>query len=249
MIDKTKKPVAVISGAASGIGLAAAEKFHAQGYQIFALDKAAINIDDMQTVQCDVSRVEEIKSAVDTIMTQTDRIDVLVSAAGIHLSRTIEDTSEEDYFRVLNTNLTGTFFLLKYILPIMKKQSSGAVVLVASEQCFVAKPHSAIYGATKSALGYLAKSTAIDYAPYHIRVNCVCPGTIDTPLYRKAIQLASDKSGIPLADIEREEAACQLVNRVGRAEEIAESIYFLASDKAEFITGTLLTIDGGYTAR
>ena len=132
----------------------------------------------------------------------------------------------------------------------MRKNKRGAIVLVSSEQALVGKKNSAIYGATKAAIAQLAKSTALDYAKYGIRVNCVCPGTIDTPLYQKAINNYAKKTGLSLHDIEQDEADQQPLGRVGQAQEVAELIYFLScNDKAGFITGSIHLIDGGYTAQ
>lgn len=120
---------------------------------------------------------------------------------------------------------------------------------MASDQSFVGKPHTAVYGATKGALAQLTRSTAIDYADSGIRVNAVCPGTVDTPLYRQAIQRYHEKTNIPLAKIEADEAHMQPLHRIGLPHEVADLVYFLSSEAAAFITGGLFPIDGGYTAR
>jgi NAD(P)-dependent dehydrogenase (short-subunit alcohol dehydrogenase family) len=244
------KKVAVISGGASGIGLATAEKFLLEGYEVFSLDLQASNNEKIHSLICDFRDIQAIQQAVVSIAKTTQQqIDVLVHSAGVHLSANIEATTEEDFFNVLQTNFTGCFFLLKSVLPLMRARQQGAVVLVGSDQSIVGKPSSAIYGATKAAIAQLAKSTALDYAQHGIKVNCVCPGTIDTHLYRKAISAYSDRSGISLELIEKEEAACQPVNRVGLAEEVAETIFFAASENVGFMTGSLLVVDGGYTAK
>lgn len=241
----------VITGGSAGIGEATVNKFVAQGYDVFNLDiqPPASSPPNTHFIPCNVAVVSEIEQAMAHVLTKTDTIDVVVSNAGKFLSATIEETSEADFNELIAVNLKGTFFLLKAVLPVMKQQLSGSIVLIASDQSFVGKSHSAIYGATKGALAQLTKSTAIDYAEFRIRVNAVCPGTIDTPLYRNAIERFHAKSGVPLAHIEASEARMQPLNRIGLPDEVAALIYFLGSDAAAFITGGLYPIDGGYTAR
>ncbi len=241
----------LITGASTGIGLATAQLFSEKGYRVFNLDKnqPQKTVNNMEYIPCDLSQVKKIESAIEALLKKTHTLDVLVSNAGQHLSATIEGTSEEDFDRIINLNLKGTFFLIKNILPIMKKQNKGCIILMGSDQSLVGKKNSAVYGATKAAIAQLAKSTALDYAEFNIRVNAVCPGTIDTPLYRNAIEQYHLKTGVPLSEIEKEEAAQQPLQRVGQPEEVAQLIYFLASDSASFITGSLFPIDGGYTAK
>jgi NAD(P)-dependent dehydrogenase (short-subunit alcohol dehydrogenase family) len=176
-------------------------------------------------------------------------LDVVVGSAGKYFSGTIENTSENDFDDIMNVNFKGTFFLLKSVLPILKKQQQGSIILVGSDQCFVGKQGAAVYGASKGALGQLTKSAALDYASFNVRVNAVCPGTIDTPLYRKAISAYHEKTGIPLKNIEEDLANAQPLQRIGLSKEVAEFIFFLGSDAASFITGGLFPIDGGYTAQ
>lgn len=245
--DHMFKKVAIISGGASGIGKAAVEKFRAQGITTYILD-IQHNSNDPFSYACDIANIAEINSCIVKILKKEGKIDILVSNAGIHASAMLEETDEALFDQVMNINFKGTFFLLKAVLPIMRQQRSGKIVLVTSEQVFVGKPRSAIYGATKAALAQLAKSTAIDYSPFGICVNAICPGTIDTPLYRSAIERYQKKTGIPIEEIEKNEAAVQLVNRIGKPEEVASLIAFLCSADADYMTGGLYPIDGGYTA-
>ena len=131
----------------------------------------------------------------------------------------------------------------------MKAQRSGAIILMASDQAVIAKHNSFAYNLSKAALASMAKTTALDYAKFNIRANAVCPGTIETPLYHKAIDNYVARSGADKTQIHAEEAALQPLGRLGQAEEVAELTYFLASNKASFITGSLQMIDGGYTAQ
>ena len=131
----------------------------------------------------------------------------------------------------------------------MKQQQHGAIVIVASDQALIAKGNSFAYNLSKHALASIAKTTAIDYAKFNIRANAVCPGTIETPLYHQAIDKYCQQSGADKAQVHQEEAALQPLGRLGKAEEVAELVSFLVSDKASFITGSLQVIDGGYTAQ
>ncbi|HOW16861.1 MAG TPA: SDR family oxidoreductase, partial [bacterium] len=169
--------------------------------------------------------------------------------AGIHLSQNLEDTSLDDFEKVLSVNLKGLFYVLKLTIPKMKKQKHGNIVLMGSDQCFVGKRNSFVYGLTKGAIGQITKSTALDCAKYGIRINCVCPGTTNTPLYNNAVKNYSYRTGINIDTIHQEEDKVIPLGRIGTPEEIANLVLFLLSDKASFITGSLVSIDGGYTAK
>jgi hypothetical protein len=172
-----------------------------------------------------------------------------VSNAGIHFSANIENTSEDDFDKVFNINVKGAYAAVKAVLPSMKANNNGAIIIMSSDQALVAKHNSFAYNLSKAALASMAKTTALDYAAFNIRANAVCPGTIETPLYHDAINNYCQKSGADKAEIHREEESLQPLNRLGQPEEVAELVLFLASDKAKFITGSLQVIDGGYTVQ
>lgn len=245
------KKVVIVSGGSSGIGAATVKKFSDLNFIVFNLDinPPEYSLDHATYLECDLSSVKSIEKSVNEITEKCQRIDVVVANAGKHYSGTIENTSEAIFDDIIAINIKGVFFLLNAVLPVMRKQMGGSIIIVGSDQCFIGKPNAAVYGLTKGAIAQLTKSTAIDYAEFTIRVNCVCPGTIDTPLYRQAITNYSKKSGLNLDDIEAAEASQQLLNRIGKPEEVSEFIYFLSSDQAQFITGGLFPIDGGYTAQ
>ena len=138
---------------------------------------------------------------------------------------------------------------MQSVLPIMKTQNNGAIVLIASDQAIIGKKNSFAYNLTKHALASMAKTTALDYATFNIRANAVCPGTIETPLFHNAIDAYCKNSGANKAQTVAEEAALQPLNRLGQADEVAALVNFLVSDDASFITGSLQSIDGGYTAQ
>ena len=236
----------VVTGGSSGIGFSIMELFIASGYQVFNLDIQPSTIGNFHL--CDVTNVAQVKAIINKI-SEEQVIDVLVSNAGIHYSGTIENTTEEDFERVFNINVKGAYAAVKAVLPSMKANNSGAIILIASDQALIAKQNSFAYNMSKAALASIAKTTALDYASYGIRSNAVCPGTIETPLYHQAIDNYCERSGANKQAIHKEEAALQPLGRLGQPEEVAELVLFLASDKAKFITGSLQVIDGGYTTQ
>ncbi len=240
------KKVCIVTGGSSGIGLSIVKRFVAENYQVFNLDIASSNVGEFR--QCDITNVKQVKQIINDIAEQ-NVIDVLVSNAGIHFSGNIENTNEDELERVFNINVKGAYAAIKAVLPAMKLQQNGAIILMASDQALIAKHNSFAYNLSKASLASMAKTTALDYAQFNIRANAVCPGTIETPLYHKAIDNYCQKSGANKADVHAEEAALQPLGRLGQADEVAELVYFLGSDKAKFITGSLQVIDGGYTAQ
>ena len=245
------QPVCIVTGGSLGIGLAISQKFASEGYRVFNLDLRDFGepVKDGFWIECDVSNCEAVANAIGDVSDKQGRIDVLVSNAGIHFSANIEQTSEADLVRVFDINVKGAYAAVRSVLPMMKQQEQGAIVLMASDQAFVGKRNSFAYNLTKHAIASMARTTALDYAPYNIRANAVCPGTIETPLFHNAIDKYVASSGADKAEVVAEEAALQPIGRLGRAEEVAELTFFLASDKAGFITGSLQAIDGGYTAQ
>lgn len=249
--DDAQNPVCIVTGGSLGIGFAVCKLFSENGYHVINLD-----IRDFEQVlpnaiwkPCDVSVVSNIEAAVNEVIASHHRIDALVCNAGIHVSATIEDTDEALLDKVLNLNVKGAYGAIKSCLPTMKEQGSGAIVVMGSDQSFIGKRNSFAYGVSKGALASMAKTTALDYAPYNIRVNAVCPGTIETPLFHNAIDNYVARSGADKNEVVAEEAAAQPIGRLGQPEDVAELTYFLCSNKASFITGSLYAVDGGYTAQ
>tara|TARA_R110001592_G_scaffold87003_1_gene256857 strand:- start:1227 stop:1964 length:738 start_codon:yes stop_codon:yes gene_type:complete len=244
------KKTCIVTGGSSGIGLSIVQLFTDKGYQVFNLDLQPSNLATLRgaDINCDISNVEQVQSIISNIA-ETATIDVLVSNAGIHFSGNIENTSAADLDKVLNINVKGAYAAIKAVLPHMKANKNGAIILMASDQALIAKQNSFAYNISKVALASIAKTTALDYASFNIRANAVCPGTIETPLYHQAIDHYCQRSGANKAEVHAEEAALQPLGRLGQPEEVAELVYFLASDKAKFITGSLQVIDGGYTAQ
>ena len=176
------------------------------------------------------------------------RIDCLFANAGIHRFANLEETSVEEFESVLSVNLKGVFYTLKAVIPVMKAQMHGAILLMGSDQTLVGKGRSSVYGLTKAAIGQLAKSTAVDYASFNIRVNCLCPGTTDTPLLDGAVARYGELSGVRQDEIRTELGNAQPIARIARPDEIARVACFLLSEESSYMTGALVAADGGYTA-
>lgn len=241
--------VAVITGATTGIGKATRDLLLSKGCRVYNLDVHAPESPDRFDISCDVRDPAQITSAISHIHDTEGRIDMLFANAGVHLFATIEQTSDEQLENLVAINIMGVFRLLRSVLPLMKAGGGGSVVLMGSDQSFVGKAGSAAYGMTKGAIGQLTKSTAIDYAKHNIRVNCICPGTIDTPLLHGAVDRFVHLTGADREQVYQSIATAQPMPRIGAPEEIASAVAFLLSDDSSFATGSLLSVDGGYVSQ
>ena len=239
--------VGMVVGGASGMGHAVVRFMDQAGVRTHVLDIKPTT--DGIFHSCDIQDHGQVHRSVQHVLAQEGRIDLLFIAAGVHLFANIEDTSIEEFERVLSINLKGPFYVLKEVLPAMRAQRSGNVVLMGSDQVFIGKGSSTVYGLTKAALGQLTKSTAIDYAPYNVRINCICPGTVDTPMVGPSVQRFHETSGTPIDEIYDMLRKAQPVQRLGTVDEIGKAVMFLLSDDCAYMTGALLSVDGGYTCQ
>ncbi|WP_371373761.1 SDR family NAD(P)-dependent oxidoreductase [Thalassotalea aquiviva] len=241
------KKVCLLSGGSSGIGEAIAKVFEQHNYAVYNLDIKPGKFGHY--IECDVSKVDEVKTKVAELVAMTGRVDVMISNAGKHLSANIEQTDEQTFDDVFALNVKGAYALTQSVLPTMQSQQTGSIIYVASDQAIIGKRNSFAYNLSKHALASMAKTTALDYANFNIRANALCPGTIETPLYHQAIDNYCQQSGANKAEVDQQEAALQPLNRLGQSEEVAHYALFLASEQASFITGSLQIIDGGYTCQ
>jgi NAD(P)-dependent dehydrogenase (short-subunit alcohol dehydrogenase family) len=239
--------VALIVGGASGMGNAVVQLLLQEGCRTHVLDVKETADGEFQP--CDVQDYNQVRRCVQNVVDRDGRIDLLFVAAGVHLFADIEGTSIDEFERVLSINTKGPFYVLKEVLPVMRAQRYGNVVLMGSDQVFIGKGSSAAYGMSKAAIGQLTKSTAIDYAPYNVRVNCICPGTIDTPMVGPSVERFHELSGLSLEAIHDLLRKAQPIQRLGTPEEIARAVLFLLSDECPFMTGALVSADGGYTCQ
>lgn len=246
---KFDKEVAVVTGGTTGIGHATCVKLKQEGAIVYNLDINDIKTEGVHFIKCDVRNYEEVRNAVKHICEKERKIDLLFANAGVHATGNIEETGIDDFENVLSTNLKGMYYTVKEVIPIMRKQQKGAIVLTGSDQSFIGKGNSSVYGLTKGAIGQFTKSTAIDYAPYNIRINCVCPGTIETPLLTKAVAGFDTIANIGKDAIYKILEEAQPIKRIAKPEEIANVVSFLLSNESSFITGALIAADGGYTCQ
>lgn len=249
MTDTNK--IIVLTGGATGIGAATVKLLASKGATVYVLDLKPLSYEvaNVEYLHCDVANFQEVNACVQKIVAKEKRIDSCVANAGIHLVANLEETSLDQIDQLINVNIKGVIYVLKAVLPIMKKRRQGQIVLVGSEQSLIAKRSNAVYGLTKGAIGQLTKSTAIDYADYNIKVNCVCPGTTDTPLVRQAMTQVVQANQATEEDVEQAFSSAQPMNRMGKPEEVAKVIEFLCSHETTFMTGSLVSVDGGYTAQ
>jgi NAD(P)-dependent dehydrogenase (short-subunit alcohol dehydrogenase family) len=244
--------VAIVTGAAKGIGRATATQFAAAGARVALLDvsrdevaAAAKEIDPSGetaiALAADVSRRDDVQSAVDACVKAFGGIDIVVNNAGIHFARAVDAYTDEEWDRILGVNLKGAFHMVRSALPALKK-SKGSIVSVSSMAGLVGQAKGSAYVASKGALVALTKALALELGPDGIRVNCVCPAGVDTPLMRNWAATLPDPEAVL-----RGQAAMHLLNRMATSDEIASTILFLASPAAAFITGVALPVEGGAT--
>ena len=243
--------VAIITGGASGIGRATALLFSREGATV-----AIVDIDEpngqavVQSIvkgggkavflHCDATSASECQQAVGKVVKELGKIDILFNNVGIIRRASVVDTTEEEWDKVMDTNVKSAFLFSKNVVPNMVKNGSGIIINTASGWGLVGGYKAASYCASKGAVVLLTKAMAIDHGPQNIRVNCICPGDTETPmLYSEARQLGVDKEEF-LA-----EATQRPLQRIGKPEEIANAALFLASDASSYITGTALVVDGG----
>jgi NAD(P)-dependent dehydrogenase (short-subunit alcohol dehydrogenase family) len=198
---------------------------------------------------CDVTNVHSLQSAVNSCVDKFWQLDGVFANAGYHTVGNLLETTLEEWNKIISVDLTWTFLTLKITIPHMMERG-WSVVVMWSDQTLIGKGNSCAYGVTKWAVGQLTKSTAIDFAQYGIRVNCVCPGTIDTPLAHRAMQLFADHDF--WWDFQKWKEfleKAQPIQRLGSPEEVSHLVCFLLSEESSFMTGWLISVDGGYVAQ
>ncbi len=247
--------VAIVTGSASGLGRATAKLF-AQAGAIVVLasrrpDKLQLVADDViatggraLVVPTDVTIEVEVQALVERTLERFGRIDVLVNNAGILARTPVTETTEDEWYALMDANLKGPFLCCKHVLPVMLRQGKGAIVNIASYLGqFAGSGNTPVYGATKGGVIALTRALAVKYGPQQIRVNAIAPAFIKTDLNRNIIENDPD----PAAK-EREVAAPYPLKRLGTPEDIAAAALYLASDAANWVTGAVLMVDGGLTA-
>jgi NAD(P)-dependent dehydrogenase (short-subunit alcohol dehydrogenase family) len=252
-----KGKVAIITGAASGIGRATAILFAQEGAKVVVTDindnGGAETIELIKEekkqalfVHADVSKEVEVKTMVKTAKETYGKIDILVNNAGVVLVKPIVETTEQDFEKVVNTNYKSVFLCTKHVLPYMEK--GGTIVNVASISGHVGQVNHAVYGGTKGAIIALTRALAWELAPRGIRVNSVSPGSVETPMLLGDVEIEAKRLGVSMDKIRKERSDIGALHRWADPKEIGEAILYLASDKSSYVTGTDLLVDAGWAA-
>jgi 2-keto-3-deoxy-L-fuconate dehydrogenase len=233
--------VAVVTGAASGIGLAAALELSRRGATVAAVDRDASGVPEpLKPYECDVTDSAGVASTVERIAGDLGGIDVLVNNAGIGAQGTVADNDDQEWLRVLDVNVVGIARMSAAALPYLRRSQAASVVNTASIAALIGLPRRAAYCASKGAVLALTRAMAADHVREGIRVNCVSPGTADTPWVQRLLASTDDPDG-EMARL----SARQPTGRLVTADEIANAIAYLASPRSGSVTGTSLSVDGG----
>ena len=242
----------VVTGGASGIGAATVRRFVSEGAEVCILDRDLAAAEALAAecegttfaLELDVRQEPAVQRVAEAVLSRWVSVDVLVNNAGSELNKTYDQTTLDEWDRVLDTDLKGPWLLCKYFVPSMVARGSGAVINVSSLNGLVGFPLSTAYGSAKGGLVVFTKDMAIELAASGVRINCVCPGVIHTPMMERWTDLMPDK----------EEAKAMLrgvmpIGRMGTAEEVAGAILFFASEDSSLCQGAVLSVDGGFTAQ
>ena len=242
----------VVTGGASGIGAATVRRFVREGADVCILDRDLVSAERLASecggetfaLELDVRQETAVRRAAERVLSRWGVIDVLVNNAGSELNKTYDETTMDEWDRVLDTDLKGPWLLCKYFVPSMVEHGAGSVINVSSLNGLVGFPLSTAYGSAKGGLVVFTKDMAIELATSGVRINCVCPGVIQTPMMERWTDLMPDK-----AEAKAMLRGVMPVGRMGTAEEVAGAILFFASEDSSLCQGAVLSVDGGFTAQ
>jgi len=253
-VDRLSRKVAFVTGGGTGIGRACALAFAAEGAQVAVAGRRkeplAAVVREIQSsggkalaVTCDIIDRGAVEAAISSVALYFGRLDAIVNNAGTVVVATAEETSDEDWSRVLATNLTGTFNVSRAAIPVLRKSGGGSIVNIGSYLGIVGRRSRAAYCAAKAGVAGLTRAMALDHAQDNIRVNCVCPAIVETELSLLIHSRAADPEAA------RKQRLAELpLGRFGKPEDVALMALYLASEESSWVTGTVFPIDGGQTA-
>ena len=242
----SKKKIVLITGAESGIGKSTSKIFLNNNFRVIGTslkNNKDKYIKDFDNYQIDITNNNEWRDLASIIRKKYTKIDVLVNSAGVRLSGNLETTSMNDWSYHFNNNVTGTFLACKYTLPLLKKSNKSSIINLASINSIRGVKNMLAYATSKSAIVSFTASLALDLSKHNIRVNAVAPGAIDTPM------LASFKKDLTSKEYQKRMRDNHPIGRIGKPEEVASVIYFLASEASSFMTGLTIPVDGGRSIR
>ena len=238
---------AIITGGGSGIGKATARFFHREGANVVLFGRRKHKLEETAhelgtralTIEGDMTRSTDLDRLVQETRSTFQRIDILVNNAGIFKGAPLHEVSSDQYDEIMNINMTAVFQLTRKVLPVMMEQKGGSIIHISSILGIIAVPQVAVYNISKGAMNQLNRSIAVEYGSYGIRSNSICPGLIKTDM---TANLMNDET------LMQEWSKEYPLGRFGKPEDVANACLFLASDESSFITGTVIPVDGGFTA-
>ena len=245
--------VALVTGGSDGIGRAIAATFAREGARVVIVGRDEVKgkraLADLKEVgeasyfKVDVSNAEQVRNMVDNTIQKYGRIDILINNAAVCPPGDVLTTAEAIWDEVIDVNLKGVFLCSKYAIPHMQRNGGGAIVNIGSINSLMAMENEAAYDASKGGVLMLTKAMALDFAKSNIRVNCICPGAIETPMLKASLETAKDPKAARASLIQKHP-----LRRTGTPEEVAQAALFLATDDSSFVTGATIPVDGGILA-
>ena len=238
---------AIITGGGSGIGKASAKFFHREGANVVLFGRRKHKLEETAkelgtralAIEGDMTRSTDLDRLVQETRSTFQRIDILVNNAGIFKGAPLHEVSSDQYDEIMNINMTAVFQLTRKVLPVMMEQKGGSIIHISSILGIIAVPQVAVYNISKGAMNQLNRSIAVEYGSYGIRSNSICPGLIKTDM---TADLMNDET------LMQEWSKEYPIGRFGKPEDVANACLFLASDESSFVTGTVIPVDGGFTA-